>query len=133
MDTDLSEAVIDTFIHFYKKGLIYRGIRMVNWDPLGKTALSDEEVIRKEVQQKLYYIKYKVKDTDEHVVIATTRPETIMADTAVCIHPEDERYAALRGKTLLVPLIKREIPIIEDEYVDKEFGTGCLKITPAHD
>src|SRR5699024_6316739 len=97
MDTDLSEAVIDTFIHFYKKGLIYRGIRMVNWDPLGKTALSDEEVIRKEVQQKLYYIKYKVKDTDEHVVIATTRPETIMADTAVCIHPEDERYASLRG------------------------------------
>src|SRR5699024_3241406 len=112
MDTDLSEAVIDTFIHFYKKGLIYRGIRMVNWDPLGKTALSDEEVIRKEVQQKLYYIKYRVKDTDEHVVIATTRPETIMADTAVCIHPEDERYASLRGKTLLVPLINREIPII---------------------
>ncbi len=133
MDTDLSEAVIDTFIHFYKKGLIYRGIRMVNWDPLGKTALSDEEVIRKEVQQKLYYIKYRVKDTGEHVVIATTRPETIMADTAVCIHPEDERYASLRGKTLLVPLINREIPIIEDEYVDKEFGTGCLKITPAHD
>lgn len=133
MDTDLSEAVIDTFIHFYKKGLIYRGIRMVNWDPLGKTALSDEEVIRKEVQQKLYYIKYKVKDANEHVIIATTRPETIMADTAVCIHPEDERYASLKGKTLLVPLINREIPIVEDEYVDKEFGTGCLKITPAHD
>lgn len=133
MDADLSDAVIDTFIHFYNKGLIYRGIRMVNWDPLGKTALSDEEVIRKEVQQKLYYIQYKVKGTDEQVIIATTRPETIMADSAVCVHPEDERYASLKGKTLLIPLINREIPIIEDEYVDKDFGTGCLKITPAHD
>jgi len=135
MEKDLSEAVIDTFIHLYKKGLIYRGIRMVNWDPKGKTAVSDEEVIRKEVNQKLYYIKYKVADKqqDNYVVIATTRPETIMADTAICINPNDERYQHLKGKSVLIPLINREIPIIEDEYVDMEFGTGCLKVTPAHD
>lgn len=135
MEQDLSEAVIDTFIHLYKRGLIYRGIRMVNWDPKGRTAVSDEEVIRKEVNQKLYYIRYKVagKQQDSHVVIATTRPETIMADTAVCIHPDDPRYQHLKGKSVLVPLINREIPIIEDEYVDMEFGTGCLKVTPAHD
>ncbi|SUJ04513.1 Valine--tRNA ligase [Sphingobacterium spiritivorum] len=133
MDPDLSEAVLDTFIKFYKEGYIYRGVRMVNWDPQGKTALSDEEVIRKEVNQKLYYIRYKVKDSDEYVVIATTRPETIMADSAICINPNDERYQHLKGKTILVPLVNREIPIIEDEYVDMEFGTGCLKVTPAHD
>ena len=133
MDPDLSEAVIDTFIKFYKEGYIYRGIRMVNWDPQGKTALSDEEVIRKEVNQKLYYIRYKIMDSDEHVIIATTRPETIMADSAICINPLDERYKHLQGKTVLVPLINREIPIIQDEYVEMEFGTGCLKVTPAHD
>ncbi len=133
MDPDLSEAVIDTFIKFYKEGYIYRGVRMVNWDPQGKTALSDEEVIRKEVNQKLYYIRYKIKDSDEYVIIATTRPETIMADSAICINPNDDRFSHLKGKTIIVPLINREIPIIEDEYVDMEFGTGCLKVTPAHD
>ena len=133
MDPNLSESVIDTFIRFYKAGYIYRGVRMVNWDPQGKTALSDEEVIRKEVNQKLYYIRYQIKDSDQHIVIATTRPETIMADSAICINPNDERYAALRGKTVIVPLVKREIPVIQDEYVEMEFGTGCLKVTPAHD
>ncbi|WP_207421028.1 valine--tRNA ligase [Desertivirga brevis] len=134
MDEPLSEAVVDTFIHLYKKGLVYRGVRMVNWDPKGKTAVSDEEVIRKEVNQKLYYIKYKVAgEDDKFIVIATTRPETIMADTAICINPGDERYTWLKGKKVLVPLIDREIPVIEDEYVDVEFGTGCLKVTPAHD
>jgi valyl-tRNA synthetase len=133
MDPDLSEAVIDTFIKFYKDGYIYRGVRMVNWDPQGKTALSDEEVIRKEVNQKLYYIRYKIKDSDEYIIIATTRPETIMADTAICINPNDERYAHLKGKSVIVPLVNREIPVIQDEYVEMEFGTGCLKVTPAHD
>ena len=136
MEDDLSEAVIDTFIHLHKKGLIYRGVRIVNWDPKGKTAVSDEEVIRKEVNQKLYYIKYKivgVDDSSQYLTIATTRPETIMADTAICIHPNDERFKHLKGKKALIPLINREIPIIEDEYVTMEFGTGCLKVTPAHD
>ncbi|WP_411274420.1 valine--tRNA ligase [Daejeonella sp.] len=144
MEEDLSEAVIDTFIHLYRKGWIYRGIRMVNWDPKGKTAVSDEEVIRKEVNQKLYYIKYQVSDlrpptsdlpppTSDHIVIATTRPETIMADSAICINPNDSRYTHLKGKKVIIPLIGREIPVIEDEYVDMEFGTGCLKVTPAHD
>ncbi len=136
MEDDLSEAVIDTFIHLHKKGLIYRGVRIVNWDPKGKTAVSDEEVIRKEVNQKLYYIKYKIVGVDnssQYLTIATTRPETIMADTAICIHPNDERFKHLKGKKALIPLINREIPIIEDEYVTMEFGTGCLKVTPAHD
>ena len=133
MDPDLSEAVIDTFIKFYKDGYIYRGVRMVNWDPQGKTALSDEEVIRKEVNQKLYYVRYQIKDSDEYIIIATTRPETIMADTAICINPHDERYKHLQGRTILIPLVNREIPIIQDEYVEMEFGTGCLKVTPAHD
>lgn len=137
MEEDLSEAVIDTFIHLYKKGRIYRGIRMVNWDPAGKTAVSDEEVIRKEVNQKLYYIKYSIAGangaTDESLIVATTRPETIMADAAICINPNDERYTHLKGKKVFVPLINREIPIIEDEYVTMDFGTGCLKVTPAHD
>jgi valyl-tRNA synthetase len=138
MEDDLSEAVIDTFIHLYKKGWIYRGIRMVNWDPKGKTAVSDEEVIRKEVNQKLYYIKYFLSSedgpaSDEYILIATTRPETIMADAAICVNPKDPRYQHLKGKQVYIPLINRTIPIIEDEYVDMEFGTGCLKVTPAHD
>jgi len=134
MEDDLSEAVIDSFIHLYKKGLVYRGIRMVNWDPAGKTAVSDEEVIRKEVNQKLYYIKYLIGGTtDQYLTIATTRPETIMADAAICINPNDERFTHLKGKKVFVPLVNHEIPVIEDEYVDIEFGTGCLKVTPAHD
>ncbi|QPH39669.1 valine--tRNA ligase [Pedobacter endophyticus] len=142
MEEDLSEAVIDSFIHLYKKGWIYRGIRMVNWDPAGKTAVSDEEVIRKEVNQKLYYIRYTIADagapnselqTPNYLVVATTRPETIMADAAICINPNDERFAHLKGKKVFVPLVNHEIPVIEDEYVDIEFGTGCLKVTPAHD
>jgi len=137
MDEELSDAVIETFIHLYKKGSIYRGVRMVNWDPQGKTAVSDEEVIRKEVNQKLYYIKYKVlpagEDLGGALTIATTRPETIMADAAICINPNDERYFHLHGKKAIIPLINREIPIILDEYVTMDFGTGCLKVTPAHD
>jgi valyl-tRNA synthetase len=134
MDDDLSDAVIDTFIHLYKKGWIYRGVRMVNWDPQGKTAVSDEEVIRKEVNQKLYYIKYAIAaGGDGSLTIATTRPETIMADTAICINPNDERYKHLHGKKAIIPLINREIPIILDDYVEMDFGTGCLKVTPAHD
>ncbi|SDD89160.1 valine--tRNA ligase [Pedobacter soli] len=142
MEEDLSEAVIDSFIHLYKKGWIYRGIRMVNWDPAGKTAVSDEEVIRKEVNQKLYYIRYTIAgdktsdsglQTPDYLVIATTRPETIMADAAICINPNDERFTHLKGKKVFVPLVNHEIPVIEDEYVDIEFGTGCLKVTPAHD
>ncbi|MBE0640472.1 MAG: class I tRNA ligase family protein, partial [Bacteroidales bacterium] len=134
MDEALYESVIQVFIDLYNKGLIYRGVRMVNWDPKALTALSDEEVVYKEVQSKLYYIRYAVEGAeDEWVTIATTRPETILGDTAVCINPNDERFHHLRGKRVLVPLIQRSIPIIEDEYVDMEFGTGCLKITPAHD
>jgi valyl-tRNA synthetase len=133
MDDNLSEAVIDTFIHLYKKGLIYRGIRMVNWDPQGKTAVSDEEVIRKEVNQKLFYIKYSIVGSSDFLTIATTRPETIMADAAICINPNDERYTQLHGKKVFIPLINREIPVILDEYVTMDFGTGCLKVTPAHD
>ena len=138
MDEELSDAVIETFIHLYKKGSIYRGVRMVNWDPQGKTAVSDEEVIRKEVNQKLYYIKYEVAGSEErgtksYLTVATTRPETIMADAAICINPNDERYFHLHGKKAIIPLINREIPIILDEYVTMDFGTGCLKVTPAHD
>lgn len=135
MDEGMSEAVIDCFIHLHKQGRIYRGVRMVNWDPAGKTAVSDEEVIRKEVNQKLYYIKYTVSggNGQDFLTIATTRPETIMADAAICVNPNDERYAHLKGKKVFVPLINREIPVIEDEYVTMDFGTGCLKVTPAHD
>jgi len=137
MDPDLSQGVINTFVYFYKKGGIYRGVRMVNWDPEGQTAVSDEEVIHKETSSKLFYLKYFIseggKPTENFIVIATTRPETIMADTAVCVHPADERYKYLKGKKVLIPLINKEIPIIEDEYVSIDFGTGCLKITPAHD
>ena len=134
MDEALYESVIDVFIDLYNKGLIYQGVRMVNWDPKALTALSDEEVIFKEVQSKLYYLRYKVEGSDDDwVTIATTRPETILGDTAVCINPNDDRFKHLPGKRVLVPLINRSVPIIEDEYVDMEFGTGCLKITPAHD
>ncbi|MBK3519790.1 valine--tRNA ligase [Carboxylicivirga marina] len=133
MDEERSEGVIKSFVELYEKGLIYRGVRMVNWDPAALTALSDEEVIYKEKQGKLYYLRYKIEGSDEYVTIATTRPETILGDTAVCIHPDDERFSHLKGKKVIVPLVNRLIPIIEDEYVDMEFGTGCLKITPAHD
>lgn len=162
MDPDMSEAVIDTFIHLYNKGLVYRGVRMVNWDPQGKTAVSDEEVIYKEVTSKLYYVKYRVVSPSnsakggeqisdnnieegkvpsfggdlgeaEWITIATTRPETILGDTAVCVHPDDERYKHLVGKKVLIPFVNREVPIIADTYIDLEFGTGALKVTPAHD
>ncbi|MFN3316417.1 MAG: class I tRNA ligase family protein, partial [Raineya sp.] len=164
MEDDLSAAVIQSFVHLYKKGWIYRGVRMVNWDPVGKTALSDEEVIFKESQSKMVYVKYKLKTTPspslergeqttpspsseggeknatplegeelEYLVVATVRPETIPGDVAVCVNPNDERYKHLIGKTVIVPLVNREVPIIADEYVDMEFGTGTLKITPAHD
>lgn len=134
MEEELSESVTDVFIDLHKKGYIYRGTRMVNWDPSALTAVSDEEVFMKESTSKLYYIKYKVEGTsDEWITIATTRPETILGDTAICVHPEDERYTKLVGKKVLVPLIGRAVVIIADEYVDKEFGTGALKVTPAHD
>ncbi len=134
MDEGYYESVIDTFIDLYNKGLIYRGVRMVNWDPDAQTAVSDEEVIYREEKSKLYYLKYKIEGTsNEYVTIATTRPETILGDTAVCVNPKDERFTHLVGKRVLVPLINRSIPIIQDDYVDMEFGTGCLKITPAHD
>jgi valyl-tRNA synthetase len=134
MDEGLSDAVISVFVDLYKKGKIYRGIRMVNWDPKGQTALSDDEVITKEIASKLYYINYQIEGTvDQFLTIATTRPETIMADVAICINPNDPRFTHLKGKKAIIPLINRAIPIIEDEYVDMEFGTGCLKVTPAHD
>jgi len=133
MDEALYDSVIDVFIDLYNKGLIYRGVRMVNWDPKALTALSDEEVIYKEVHSKLYYIRYKVDGEDGWVTIATTRPETILGDTAVCVNPNDRRFSHLVGKRVFVPLINRSIPVIQDDYVDMEFGTGCLKITPAHD
>jgi valyl-tRNA synthetase len=137
MDEPMSQAVINTFVYYYNKGMIYRGIRMVNWDPVGQTAVSDEEVVHKETKSKLYYLKYFIseggKPGNDYVTIATTRPETIMADTAVCVHPRDERFCSLKGKKVIIPLINKEIPIIEDDYVSMDFGTGCLKITPAHD
>ncbi|HDP75984.1 MAG TPA: valine--tRNA ligase [Bacteroidales bacterium] len=133
MDPALSDSVIHVFVDLYRKGYIYRGVRMVNWDPQAKTAVSDEEVIYREVNGKLYYIKYRIDGEDGYVTIATTRPETILGDTAVCVNPNDPRYANLKGKRLLVPLINRSVPVIFDEYVDMEFGTGALKVTPAHD
>lgn len=134
MDPAYYQTVIGVFVELYQKGYIYRGKRMINWDPKAKTALSDEEVIRKETTQKLYHIRYKLEGADDqYIVIATVRPETIMGDTAICVHPEDERYTHLHGKMAVVPLINRKIPIITDEYVSKEFGTGALKVTPAHD
>lgn len=133
MDEDLSASVTKVFVDLYNKGLIYRGYRMVNWDPEAKTNISDEEVIYQERQGKLYYLKYFVENSDEFVIVATTRPETIFGDTAVCVNPNDERYAFLKGKNLVVPIVNRVVPVVQDEYVDIEFGTGCLKVTPAHD
>jgi valyl-tRNA synthetase len=151
MEDDMSEAVIDVFIDLYKKGYIYRGMRMVNWDPAGLTAVSDEEVIHKEVQSKLTYVQYVIVDGDEvfdandkaavqkkiddksTITIATVRPETILGDTAVCVHPDDPRYAHLKGKFAIIPMVNRKVPIIFDDYILIEFGTGALKVTPAHD
>ncbi len=133
MDEDYYRSVIGVFTDLYKKGYIYRGKRMINWDTKAKTALSDEEVIRKQTQQKLYHLRYAIDGSDESIVIATVRPETIMGDTAICVHPDDERYQHLHGKYARVPLINRRIPIITDEYVAMDFGTGALKVTPAHD
>lgn len=138
MDPDLTDAVINTFVYFYKKGWIYRGVRMVNWDPEGHTAVSDEEVVHKDTKSHFYHLRYYVSDgsgnrTDKYIIVATTRPETIMADAAVSINPDDERYHWFKGKKVLIPLINKEIPIIEDSYVEIGFGTGCLKVTPAHD
>jgi valyl-tRNA synthetase len=133
MDPDMSEAVVEVFVDLYNKGLIYRGYRMVNWDPEAKTTLSDEEVIHVEKQGNLYYLEYKIEGSEDTLTIATTRPETIFGDTAICINPNDARFKHLKGKKAIVPLCNRVIPIIEDEYVDVEFGTGCLKVTPAHD
>src|SRR5690606_12157027 len=133
MDADMSQAVVSVFVDLHKKGKIYRGIRMVNWDPQGKTALSDDEVIFKEIQSKLYYIQYQVEGTEEFLTIATTRPETIMAYTAICINPNDTRFRHLMGKKAVIPLINRSIPIMGDGVGEMEAGTGCLKVTPAHD
>ena len=133
LEDKLSQQVIKSFVELYNKGLIYRGYRMVNWDPEAKTNISDEEVIFKEQNGKLYYLKYQIEGTEEFLTVATTRPETIFGDTAVCVNPNDERYQHLKGKKVIVPIANRAIPIIEDEYVDIEFGTGALKITPAHD
>ena len=133
MDDERSQSVLDVFEDLYNKGLIYRGVRMVNWDPSAKTALSDEEVIYKEEHSKLYYLRYFVEGEDKYIVVATTRPETILGDTAVCVNPHDERYTWLKGKKVIVPLVNRAVPIIMDDYVEMDFGTGCLKVTPAHD
>ena len=133
MDEERSESVLKVFVDLYNKGLIYRGVRMVNWDPKALTALSDEEVVYKEEHSKLYYLRYKIEGEDGYALVATTRPETIMGDTAMCINPKDPKNQHLRGKKVIVPLVGRTIPVIEDEYVDIEFGTGCLKVTPAHD
>lgn len=133
MDETRSKSVIKVFCDLYDKGLIYRGVRMVNWDPKALTAISDEEVVYKEQQGKLYYLRYKIAGEDKYAIVATTRPETIMGDTAMCINPKDPKNQHLHGKKVIVPLVNREIPVIEDEYVDIEFGTGCLKVTPAHD
>ncbi|MEX2573709.1 MAG: valine--tRNA ligase [Balneolaceae bacterium] len=133
LEDKLYDSVIDCFNQLYDRGYIYRGMRMINWDPEAKTALSDEEVIHKEVQSTLYHVRYKIRNSDETVTIATTRPETILADTGVCVHPDDERYKHLIGKRAIIPLVERDVPVIADSYVDPEYGTGCLKVTPAHD
>jgi len=133
MDPEMSDAVLDVFIDLHNKGHIYRGVRMVNWDPQGKTAVSDEEVIHKESNSKLVYVKYMLENSEEYIAVATTRPETIMGDTAVCVNPADERYLHLKGKYIIVPVVNRRVPVIFDDYVDASFGTGALKVTPAHD
>ena len=133
MDEPRSKSVIKVFVDLYNKGYIYKGVRMVNWDPAAQTAISDEEVIYKEEKSKLYYLRYKIVGEEDYITIATTRPETILGDSAVCVNPNDPRFTHLAGKRCIVPLVNREIPIIQDEYVDMEFGTGALKITPAHD
>ena len=138
MEPELTKAVLATFVHFYNKGMIYRGVRMVNWDPVAHTAISDDEVIHKDTESHFYHLRYYVADengnpTDKYLVIATTRPETIMADAAICVNPADERHRWLKGKKVIIPLINRTIPVIEDSYVEMDFGTGCLKVTPAHD
>lgn len=133
MDEIRSESVLKVFVDLYNKGLIYRGVRMVNWDPKALTALSDEEVIYKDEHSKLYYLRYFIEGEDKYIIVATTRPETILGDTAVCVNPNDTRYSFLKGKKVIIPLVNRVVPIIMDDYVDIEFGTGCLKVTPAHD
>ena len=133
LDPEMTESVLQVFVKLYREGRIYRGYRMVNWDPEAQTTLSDEEVIYEEKKGNLYHIAYPIVGSNEQVIIATTRPETLLGDTAVCIHPEDERYYHLKGKSVQVPLVNRIIPIIEDDYVAMDFGTGCLKVTPAHD
>jgi valyl-tRNA synthetase len=133
MDEPRYNSVIKVFVDLYNKGLIYRGVRMINWDPQALTAVSDEEVVYTEEKSKLYYVRYKIVGEEGYVTVATTRPETILGDTAVCANPADERFSHLKGKHVIVPLVNREVPFIFDEYVDMEFGTGCLKITPAHD
>ena len=133
LDDGLSRAVREAFVHLYEKGLIYRGPRLINWSPGLKTAVSDLEVEYEEEDATLYYFKYKLKDSDEFIPVATIRPETILGDTAVAVHPDDERYRKFIGKTVIVPILNREIPLIADHYVAPEFGTGALKVTPGHD
>ncbi|MEC8738896.1 MAG: class I tRNA ligase family protein, partial [Bacteroidota bacterium] len=133
MEEDLYQSVVQTFVKMHQDGYVYRGKRMVNWDPKGLTALSDEEVIYHEEQSNLYHIRYQIKETKEFLTIATTRPETLFGDSGIAVHPEDSRYQHLIGKTAIVPIVEREIPIISDEYVQMDFGTGALKVTPAHD
>ena len=133
MDEGYSKAVLESFVKLYEKGLIYKGHRLVNWCPVSKSAISDEEVIHKEIDGDLWYFRYPIKEEDEYLVVATTRPETMLGDSAVAVNPNDKRYIKYIGKTVTLPLVGREIPIIADEHVDPEFGTGCVKITPAHD
>ena len=133
MEDSLSEAVVKVFVDLHRKGRLYRGLRMTNWDPEAQTVLSNEEVIYTEENTALYYVQYQIENSDEYITIATVRPETIMGDSAIAVHPEDERYAHLKGKRAIVPLVNRAVPIIQDEYVEIDFGTGALKITPAHD
>ena len=133
MEDDLNKSVVKVFVDLFNKGLVYRDLKMINWDPRAKTTLSNEEVVYKEQDSKLFHVKYKLSDSNEFLTIATTRPETILGDTAICVHPDDERYKHLHGKTAIVPIANREVPIIPDDYVDLEFGTGALKVTPAHD
>jgi valyl-tRNA synthetase len=133
MDEGYSNAVLESFVKLYEKGLIYKGHRLVNWCPVSKSAISDEEVIHKEVNGHLWYFRYPIKGEDEYLVVATTRPETMLGDSAVAVNPNDKRYKKYIGKTIDLPLVGREIPIIADDYVDPDFGTGCVKITPAHD